>query len=56
MVVCPFMLFTFGHFYCLSFFDLWLLITPLVSSNFSLAAIQKEGRVGWEPKIVFYSG
>ena len=31
---CPFMRISFGH-CCLFFFDLWILITPLVSSNYS---------------------
>jgi hypothetical protein len=38
IVVCPFVLFSFGH-CCLSFFDLRILITSLVSSNCFLCTI-----------------
>jgi len=30
-----FCIYSFGHLYCLSLYDLWILITPLVSSNSS---------------------
>ena len=33
IVVCPFVLFSFGH--CVLFFDIRFLIAPLVSSNYS---------------------
>jgi hypothetical protein len=34
-----FLVFFFSSLYCLSFFDLQLLITPLISSNFSYAIV-----------------
>ena len=51
---CSFPLFFFWPLYCLSFFDLLLLITPLVSSSFSIHYIKYTRLVTWPGKFCLF--